>query len=253
MQIKAFLRSIKGLAPNTVKAYEQTLWQIHQVSKSNEPTDDEIKAFLSRYKASSLHRHKAAIKDYLMFRKRPWPFTAREFRSPRRHVPRYAKPEDVWLIINGTSNKDDRMYVLTLFILGCRISELMGISEQDITDAGVLVTTKGGHQRLKRVTKDFLKQLQKYASGKNGSIFPEKYSYYYAKLKELAKITGVGHVSPHMLRHARAVDLLNKGMKLPFVQQFLGHSSIATTSIYLEITGGELSGELERVENGERD
>lgn len=66
---------------------------------------------------------------------------------------------------------------------------------------------------------------------------------------KLAEKVGHPGVSPHMLRHARAVDLLNKGMPLPFVQQFLGHANINTTARYLLITGGELGQHLEEVEN----
>lgn len=251
MQIKQFLKTIEGLAPNTLKAYEQTLWQFHAFIKGEEPTDGEIKKFLSKYPASSLHRHKAAIKAYWEYRypREPWPFTRRQFTAPRRRVPRYTKPQDVFLIMEQTDNEDDRMFIYTLFTLGCRISELMGIETTDLRDTGVEVITKGGHHRLKAVTKDFARELMNYAKRKNGKLFPNKYSYYYTRLKELGKAAGILDVSPHKLRHARAVDLLNKGMQLPYVQQFLGHASINTTAIYTEITGGELVEELEKVEN----
>jgi len=50
--------------------------------------------------------------------------------------------------------------------------------------------------------------------------------------------------------NSRAVDLLGKGMKLPYLQQFLGHASINTTAIYTQVTGDELSQQLEELENG---
>jgi len=61
----------------------------------------------------------------------------------------------------------------------------------------------------------------------------------------------VEKISPHMLRHARAVDLRRKGITLDLLQQFLGHASIATTAIYLEIEPGELGTELEKLEGSE--
>ncbi len=248
MRIREFLKSIEGLSANTRRVYEQSLWQLQSRIKGDEPTPDEMLSFLKPYQISSLHRHKAAIKAYLEFKGEGWPFTRRQFQSKRRHIPRYVTADVVEEIAKTAQNKDDYMFVTTLFTLGCRISELMGIREEDITPAGVRLLTKGGSQHLKPITKDFYQVLSQYAVGKKGKVFPESYSHYYLRLKKLA--TGVGHpeVTPHTLRHARAVDLLRRKMPLPFVQQFLGHASINTTAIYLEITGGELAKELEKVE-----
>ena len=248
MQIEKFLESIKGMSPNTLRNYESTLWQIEALSNGKEPTDEEIVKFLNYYQSSSLHRHKAAIKLYLEFKGVPWPFSRRQFAVRRKKVPRYIRAETVRKIMEAADNEDDRMFVNALFILGCRISELIFIERKKITKVGVRVISKGGYEKLKPTTIDFHKEIVKFARGKEGRIFPMTYSYYYSKLRELAKKAGHPGVTPHMLRHARAVDLLNKGMPLPFVQQFLGHSSINTTAIYLEITGGELTEELEKVE-----
>ena len=252
MQIKEFLKTIEGLAPNTQIAYEATLWQLHQAIKDDEPTPEEIKNFLSRYGTSSIHRHKAAIKNYLEFKGIAWPFTSRQFGVSRRRIPKYVNPALVPSIASA-GDEDDYMFVMSLFTLGCRISELMGITQEDIREAGVEVTTKGGYHRLKPVTRDFADKLKAYAASKGGKPFPEKYSYYYARLKELGKAAGVENIAPHMLRHARAVDLRRKGMSLDLLQQFLGHSSIATTAIYLEIEPGELGTELERVEGNKKE
>jgi len=139
---------------------------------------------------------------------------------------------------------------MALFTLGCRISELMGITREDIKEAGVEVKTKGGYYRLKPVARAFASKLKAYAASKDGKPFPEVYDYYYKRIKKLGKAAGVEKISPHMLRHARAVDLRRKGMSLDLLQQFLGHSSITSTAIYLEIEPGELGAELERLEQG---
>lgn len=249
MEINDFLKTINGLSEHTQLAYRQTLWQLHQVSKGDEPTDADIQKFLSKYKSTSLHRHKAAIKAYLEYQGRPWPFTKRQFRVSRLKIPRAIKPDKVEEIARQ-GNEDDYMFVITLFNLGCRISELMGITQDDITDSGVIITGKGGHHALIPVTKDFIAILKKYARKKGKNIFPEKYSFYYQRLKNLGEKAGVPELHPHILRHTRAVDLLNKKMELPYVQQFLRHANINTTARYLMITGGELGNVLEEVESG---
>ena len=251
MKIRAFINSVAGLAPNTRTAYEQTLWQLNSGIKDKEPTTAEIFTFLSAYGASSLHRHKAAIKAYREFTHpgEAWPFSHRQFSPRREEIMRYVPVEVVYRIIESADNEDDRIYVLTLFTLGCRIHELMGIEAGDISPSGVRVLAKGNRFHLKVITKDFYPIISNYAAGKRGKLFPRNYTSYRKTLKKLAEKVGHPGVSPHMLRHARAVDLLNKGMALPFVQQFLGHANINTTARYLLITGGELGQHLEEIEN----
>lgn len=253
MQIKQFLDSIKGLSDNTRHAYEQTLRQLDSSIKGEEPTQQDIVKFLKHYEASSLNRHKTAIKAYLKFKGKTWPFTTQQFSPTKKKVPPYVDPDVVEKIIEIADNEDDRMFIYTLFTLGCTINELMGIERKDISRSIVRVRVKGTATRQKPIVEDFYKTISKYAQKKHGKIFPRPYSYYYARLRILVKEAGLGEVTPLMIRNARLLDLLNKGVSLPFIQRFFGDSSIKRIAMLLNTTSGTLSidqliDELEKAE-----
>lgn len=254
MQIEEFMPTIRGLSDNTRRAYSQTLWQLDSFIKGDEPTENEIQKFLIGFNAATLYRYKAGIKAYWdwRFKGKEWPFNRRSFLAPRKKLPRYVNPSVVYEMVDLAVNPDDAMFIRTLFMMGCRIHELMSFENDMVTDTGVAVKTKGGDTKLKVFTKDFRDVFLRYTKGKRGRIFPMSYNYYYTLMKRLGKQVKHPEIAPHMLRHARAIDLLRKGMQLSDVQQFLGHANINTTAIYLMITGGDLAKQLEEVEGNHK-
>ncbi len=255
MQVEQFMKTIAGLSDNTRRVYENTLCLLEDDIKGDEPTENEIFSFLNKHKPSTLHRHKAGIKAYweYRFKGKEWPFNRRSFLAPRETVIKFVNPDIVYEMVEKAENPDDAMFIRTLFMMGCRIAEVRAFENDLVTDAGVTVKTKGGSTKLKIFTKDFRDVFLRYTRGKKGKIFPMSYTYYYSLMKRLGKAVGHPEVSPHWLRHARAVDLLRKGMQLSDLQQFLGHANINTTARYLLITGGDLAKQLEKVEgNGTR-
>lgn len=253
MDIQGFLRHYDDFKDTTKQAYHNTLLMLERSISGDEPTDEEVKAFLRRFKkGTTLQRHKATIKLYFTYQKRLWPFDRREFISAEVRLPRYHSREIVDRLIETADEGHDRMTVKTLFMAGLRISELMKLKTGDIEQSGIRVVGKGNKERYVPIPdQTFMVELQEYARDIKGRLFPQKYLAYWLLLRRLCLEAKVETVSPHTLRHSRAVDLLNRGLSLGGLQSFLGHEQAATTLIYARLTQRDLQRELERIEGGD--
>lgn len=145
-----------------------------------------------------------------------------------------------------------------LYASGMRVSELVALPRQVLNgDPRVLtITGKGQRQRLVPLNNEARMALDRYltalADPANTSpslrpakwLFPAKSTeghvtrqHLGVELKELAGEAGLDpeRVSPHVLRHAFASHLLDRGADLRAVQQLLGHADISTTQIYTHV------------------
>jgi integrase/recombinase XerD len=145
-----------------------------------------------------------------------------------------------------------------LYASGMRVSELVALPRQVLTgDPRVLtITGKGNKQRLVPLNNEARMALDRYiavlSDPANTSptmrpakwLFPARSAeghvtrqHLGVELKELAEEAGLDpeRVSPHVLRHAFASHLLDRGADLRSVQQFLGHADISTTQIYTHV------------------
>lgn len=250
MDIEGFLEYYSGLSELTKTAYENTLSMLERQIVANEPTDDDVREFLKGFKlGTTLHRHKAAIRKYFLYRQRAWLFDSREFVPSRKRLPKYLRKEQVDELIGNAKDKHEQMFVKTLFIAGLRIAELMSLTQESIEPDGIKFVGKGDKERFVPVTdSNFMDELRSYARKCKGKLFPKKYYDYWLALRRLCLIAGVDMVSPHSLRHSRGVDLINRGVSLGGVQTFLGHEQSSTTLIYTQLTQRDLRIELERME-----
>jgi integrase/recombinase XerD len=149
-----------------------------------------------------------------------------------------------------------RLYALleTLYATGLRVSELISLPRGVLTadDRVLTVKGKGGRERLVPLNEAARKALAAHlaavgedeAKGKSASpwLFPSSGQHLTRQrlgqeLKALALDAGIepARVSPHVLRHAFASHLLERGADLRTVQQLLGHADISTTQIYTHV------------------
>jgi integrase/recombinase XerD len=138
-----------------------------------------------------------------------------------------------------------------LYATGMRVSELVGLPRSVLRgDKRVLtIKGKGGRERLVPLNATARAALDAFlgVSGRFDNstwLFPSKSAFghvtrqgFALDLKAVAEAAGIApeRVSPHVLRHAFASHLLDRGADLRAVQQLLGHADISTTEIYTHV------------------
>lgn len=143
----------------------------------------------------------------------------------------------------------------TLYATGLRVSELISLPRSVLTadDRVLTVKGKGGRERLVplndtarealRVHLTAVREAEAEGRGVSPWLFPSSGGEHLTRqrfgqeLKALALAAGIepARVSPHVLRHAFASHLLERGADLRTVQQLLGHADISTTQIYTHV------------------
>lgn len=136
---------------------------------------------------------------------------------------------------------------------GLRVSELVGLSYRAALTDDVFLTIKGkgGRERIVPISKRartflhaYVKVLRaetdlepKYLFPSHGAGGALSRQHFALELKSLARAAGLdaATVSPHVLRHVFASELLAHGADLRSVQQMLGHADISTTQIYTHV------------------
>lgn len=139
-----------------------------------------------------------------------------------------------------------------LFSTGARVSEIANLKADDInlTTGEVVINGKGKKQRIIQVcNEDLLALLRLYAGLWAGRIatagnyflvnrFNKKLSEQSIRLlvKKLYRKAGIKkHITPHVFRHSFATLLLENDVDIKYIQEMLGHSSIAITQVYTHV------------------
>jgi len=155
---------------------------------------------------------------------------------------------------NTWSGRRDHAWLLLAVQTGLRLSELTGLRREDThlgAGAYVHVLGKGRKERCTPLTKQTADVLQAWlkepARGEGQILFPNRrggrlsndgVQYLLAKhvaaASEACPSLRTKRVSPHVLRHTAAMELLQSGVDPTVIALWLGHESVETTHIYLE-------------------
>jgi site-specific recombinase XerD len=148
----------------------------------------------------------------------------------------------------------DYAFLLTATQTGLRLSELTGLRRQDMTlgtGAHVRCVGKGRKERCTPLTKSTAETLRRwikeqadgdetaflFPSLRGGRLSADAAQHLVAKHAGTAKKTCPSlvkkRITPHVLRHTAAMELLLAGVDRALIAIWLGHESVETTQIYL--------------------
>lgn len=186
--------------------------------------------------------------------------------------------KDYLSVIDLKSPNGLRHYTIInlMYDAAARVSELINIKVEDLNYGSansIKIYGKGKKYRIVYITKHTVKLIEDYLNkykitegyifrnnqGKQISRFGVEHIVrtYYQKVSKISSSIKVKNVTPHTFRHTKACHMLINGTALPIIQRFLGHSSVQTTEIYLDLTSEavikavEKAGELIEIEEDE--
>jgi site-specific recombinase XerD len=179
-------------------------------------------------------------------------------RYARKPIDFLTRPEiDVLLAApdqNTWTGRRDKTLLLLAIQTGLRVSELIGLTIQDIVfdhGAHVRCKGKGRKERCTPLRKESISALRMWVSERNGQtyepLFPnarggflsrDGVEYLLAKYvivatKQCSSLQRK-NITPHVLRHTMAMDLLHHGVDRSVIALWLGHESLETTQVYIQ-------------------
>lgn len=274
--IQTFLEALMtefGFSSHTCDAYRRDLNHLKTFAeKLQKPIDGlsetdliEFAGWLGEqgYRISSLARTLSAVRSFYRFLfTRRWiernPASFLELPRRDRRLPPVLSSDEVHRLLesiplNHPLGIRDRTLFELLYATGMRVSEIAGLTIEDVDFEGLWITChgKGGKYRripVGRIAAEWLKRylydarpklLKKHRHQKlfvNYRGTPMTRVGIWKRLKYHARRCGLeSRIFPHRLRHTFATHLLEGGADLRVVQVLLGHASLQTTEIYTHV------------------
>jgi len=267
-----------GLSANTLAAYRADLrafqsWLAKKGLALEQVTRADLLAYLAANVRAGLSprssaRHLSTLRRfyrYLLIQGRTQADPTADVRSPviGRPLPKNISEQGVEKLLS-TPPRDtalgsrDRAMLETMYASGLRVSELVGLTlnELDLTTGLVRVVGKGGRERIVPLGEEASESLGEYLGQARSDLLkaqltdavfvtrrggPMTRQAFWQLIKRYAQQAGIGaEFSPHSLRHAFATHLLNHGADLRSVQMLLGHTDLSTTQIYTHVARARL-------------
>ncbi|MCQ2326219.1 MAG: tyrosine-type recombinase/integrase [Bacteroidales bacterium] len=185
-------------------------------------------------------------------------------------LPEVLEREEIQAMINSIDASTlagfrNKLTINFLYATGLRVSEFVNLklSEVNFKEEILDIIGKGNKERYIPVAKSVLDDLefyikhyrteQKISKESENFIFlserqgkPLTRQFIFKMLRETAQKAGIKkNVHPHILRHSFATELIRGGANLIAVKEMMGHSSVVSTEIYINLSTKDLKNTLE--------
>lgn len=269
----------RRLSPNTVESYGRDLSQLSAAaaglsrpveSLDRRALEQVVRQLMSEGRSpKSVARAVACFRGFYKFlvvsgRRTDNP--AADVRAPRawKALPKFLSADEVERLLRAPDTSHprgirDRALIELFYATGLRVSEMVGLRQQDLNlESGYLTCTgKGRKQRLVPIGDEAAAWLTRYIREGRPALLQRKSSPklfvnarggaglsrvgFWKILKAHGRQAGLPRtLSPHVLRHSFATHLLERGADLRAIQMMLGHSDLSTTQIYTHILDARL-------------
>jgi len=274
-----FCRIEKGLAANSLEAYESDLERYgayfagqYKGDVSGNHTDTLLEYLNSLYRSGlgsrSIARHLATLRNFYSFLLREGKISVdptEHVRTPKqwKNIPKFLSLSQIEKLVQAPDDARptgirDRAMLELLYATGLRVSELCRLAVSDVNlEMGILRTTgKGNKQRMIPVGRPAVAAVRRYLETARGLILKGRGSRFlfvtarggamtrqafWKLLAAHGRRAGIfRNLTPHVLRHSFATHLLEGGADLRSVQTMLGHADISTTQIYTHVMRSRL-------------
>lgn len=249
---------VRNLSPHTQAAYVQQVSRFaRKFGKSPEALGPEdIRAYQvyltteRKLAAGSILIATAALRFlYKVTLKRDWKLDE-VIPAPKKPqtLPVVLSPEEVVRFLDGVANRKHRVILTTCYAAGLRISEAVRLTSPAIDSARMVLRVeqgKGQKDRYVMLSPKLLEILRDWwrVARPRHWLFPGDRPGQPLTRSAVERACQQAHrlcripkpITPHSLRHAFAVHLLETGTDLRTIQLLLGHRSLATTARYLRI------------------
>ena len=275
-----YLRYERGYSPCTLEAYAKDLSQFAEYVKayregSFDPVEidaDLVRSWIvflmdEKHSPRTVSRKLSSLKSFFKFLRKLGKVPSdptRLIQAPKcaKPLPCFVKDKDMQALLDGDDFGEDfegvrdRLILELLYDTGMRRSELVGIRETDVDYEAMVIKVTGKRNKQRLIPfaeglKDLMVAYEKvrdqqgigdnewFLVGKSGRPLTTSVVYNVVR-KHLSSIPMLAKRSPHVLRHSFATSMLNNGAELTAVKDLLGHSSLASTSVYTHTTFEEL-------------
>ena len=271
--IEKFLRHLeieRNMSRHTLRAYRKDLEEFaaHSLKDADDIEMIDVRGFVAQQIKNGLTkttagRRLSSVRSFLKYLIREGYLKtnpAKLVTTPKaeRHLPKFLTVDDVFALIDspdtiGVLHARDKAILELLYSSGLRVSEVCGLTAEDVNtrEGLVKVKGKGRKERIVPLGSKAAEAIRGYMTEKillkkksktlflNKSGTPLSERSIRRIVVKYSRLIGVsGQIGPHTIRHTFASHLLQAGADLRVIQELLGHASLSTTQKYthLDIT-----------------